>query len=151
MPEKCPQCGAEYPSGGDCWDRFGLCMAKEFEDPDTWGAVHHLTVTCYMLQHNAYSRDMWLEARKMLAEFVQEGVTPATMRKRIRSRFDSAQRNWSVTKGAKLSEFGSIVWTRTIAGVRLDDAETYCSDIKLWAMSVLKDTQVLIQNLNIEP
>ena len=118
MPEKCPQCGAEYPSGGDCWDRFGLCMAKEFEDPDTWGAVHHLTVTCYMLQ--------------------------------LRSRFDSAQRSWSATKGAKLSEFGSIVWTRSIAGICLDDTETYRSDIKLWAMSVLKDTQVLIQNLNIE-
>lgn len=154
MSQKCSQCGAEYPSGGACRDRFDLCLVKEFESPTTFGAVHHLTVTCYMLQHNAYSRQVWLEARKMLAQFIQEGVTPAEMRNRIRSKFDSAKRAkrpWRVTKGAKLAEFDSIVWSRTIADVRLDDAGTYCSDVKLWAISVLQDTETLIQKLNIEP
>jgi hypothetical protein len=45
-------------------------MALEYENPSAYGAVHHLTVACYMLQHNAYSRDVWLEARKMLAQFI---------------------------------------------------------------------------------
>jgi hypothetical protein len=71
------------------------------------------------------------------------------MRQRNRSRFDSAQRTWRVTKGAKLAEFDTIAWSRTIAGVRLDDPETYCSDIKLWAMSVLEDTELLVQSLNV--
>jgi len=140
MSQKCPQCGAEFPSGEQCRDRFDLCLAMEFENPVTFGAVHHLTVACYMLQHNAYSRDVWLEARKMLAQFVQKGVTPAAMRRQNRSRFDSGRRTWSVTKGAKLSEFDTITWSRTIADVRLDYPEVYCTDVKQWAKSILEDT-----------
>ncbi len=56
-------------------------MALEYENPIAWGAVHHLTVTCYMLQHNAYSGDVWLEARKMLAQFIQEGHFEAHLRR----------------------------------------------------------------------
>lgn len=147
MSQTCPQCGAEYPPGEGCRDRFDKCMAREFEEPNTFGAVHHLTVTCYMLQHNTYARDAWLEARKMLAQFIQEDVTPAEMRQRKRSKFDSAQRTWSVTKGAKLLEFDTIAWSRTIASVRLEDAETYCSDVRLWAVSVLEGTERLRRSL----
>jgi len=145
MTHKCPQCGAEYTSDEGCRDRFDLCMALEYENPTAWGSVHHLTVACYMLQHNAYSREVWLEARKMLAQFIQGGITPSDVRKRNRSRFDSAHRAWSVTKGPKLAEFDAIVWSRTIADVRLDDPETYCSDVRLWAISVLRDTESLFQ------
>jgi hypothetical protein len=103
-----------------------------------------------MLQHNEYSRDVWLEARKMIAQFIQEGVTPAAMRKQNRSKFDNSHRTWSVTKGAKLSEFDTLVWSYTIADVRLDNPEIYCSDVRLWATSILKDTKSLMQELNIE-
>lgn len=140
MVQKCPLCGAEFQSSEQCRDRFDLCLAMEFENPTTFGAVHHLTVACYMLQHNAYSRDGWLEVRKMLAQFIQEGVTPAEMRRQKRARLDSGKRTWSVTKGAKLSEFDSIAWSRTIAGVRLDNPDIYCEDVKEWAKSVLEDT-----------
>ena len=126
-------------------------MALEYENPGAFGAVHHLTVVCYMLQHNAYSRDVWLEARNMLAQFVEEGVSPAAMRGRNRVRFDSAHRSWSITKGAKLPEFETILWSRTIAGVRLDDPETYCADVQLWATYVLKDTEQLVQGLKGKP
>jgi len=84
----------------------------------------------------------------MLAQFIEGGVTPAAMRKRNRSKYDSAHRTWSVTKGQKLQEFDAIVWSRTIADVRLDDPETYCSDVKLWAVCVLKDTETLMQEWN---
>ena len=151
MSQNCPQCGAEFPSDEQCHDRFDLCLALEFENPTTLGAVHHLTVLCYMLQHNVYSRDVWLEARKMMAQFIQAGITPAEIWKQNRSRFDSGHRTWHVTKGAKLSEFDTIVWSRTIADVRLDNPETYCADVKLWAKSVLTDTKMLMQALNIEP
>ena len=126
-------------------------MALEYENSGAFGAVHHLTVVCYMLQHNAYSRDVWLEARNMLAQFVEEGVSPAAMRGRNRSRFDSAHRSWSITKGAKLPEFETLLWSRTIAGVRLDDPETYCADVQLWATCVLKDTEQLVQGLKGKP
>jgi hypothetical protein len=152
MSWKCPQCGAEFLTDERCRDRFDLCLAREFENPATFGAVHHLTVACYMLQHNAYSREVWLEARNMIARFVREGVTPAEIRKRNRYRLDSGRRTWSVTKGAKLPEFGAIAWSRTIAGVRPeDDPDIYGANVKLWAISVLEDTRSLMQALNIEP
>ncbi|MCL4871458.1 MAG: hypothetical protein KJ063_21060 [Anaerolineae bacterium] len=118
-------------------------MALEFENPTVFGAVHHLTVACYMLQHNGYSRDVWLEARNMVAQFVHDGVMPAEMRRRGRSRLDSGHRTWSMSKGAKLAEFAAIVWSRTIADIRLDNPEIYCHDVTQWAMSILSDTEWL--------
>jgi hypothetical protein len=147
MSQQCPQCGAEFPSDEQCHGRFDLCLAMEFENPGTFGAAHFLTVACYMLQHNAYSRDAWLEAREMIAQFIQDGVTPTEMRKQNRSRLDSRHRRWSIIKGTELSEFDTIVWTRTIADVRLDDPETYCADVRLWAASILADTELLLRKI----
>ncbi len=141
MLYKCPQCGAQFPAGETCHDRFDLCLAKEFEQPATYGSVHHLTVACYMLQHNLYSREAWLEAREMVAQFVRQGRAPSDVRKQSRTRLDSARRRWSVTKGAKITGLEAIVWTRTIADVRFDTPELYCADIKLWAEGVLSDTE----------
>ncbi len=53
MTNKCPECGAELPPGERCEERFNLCLALEYENPAAYGRVHHLTVACYMLQHNA--------------------------------------------------------------------------------------------------
>lgn len=137
----CPECGARVPAEGRCRDRFDLCIALEFENPDAFGAVHHLSVLSYMLQHNVYSRAVWFEARDMLAGFLRDGVTPEEMRRRNRTRFDSAQRAWRVTRGSRFAEFDSIVWSRTIADIRLEDPAVYCADVKAWAASILEDTE----------
>ncbi len=150
MSVKCLQCGAVIPQGGQCRDFFDLCLAYEYENPTTFVAVHHLTVACYMLQHNAYSRNAWLEAREMVAQFVQQDVVPADMRKQNRQRFAGGQRKWSITKGEKLSEFDTIIWSATIADIRLDSPEIYCADVRHWAISVLEDTATLIGKLNSE-
>ena len=147
MASKCPQCGAELPSGKTCWDRFDLCLAKEFEHPDTYGAVHYFTVACYLLQHNAYSREAWLATRAGLAQVVRQGLTPAHLRRQNRQKLDSGQRKWKVTRGEKLAAVNSIVWTRTIADVRLDTPEMYCADARLWAGSFLEDTEILAKEL----
>jgi hypothetical protein len=146
MSLKCPLCGGEFTSVEQCRERFDLCMALEYENPAAYGAVHHLSVACYMLEHNAYSAEVWQEARNMLAGFIRDGITPEQVRRQNRSRFDSRHRSWSVTTGAKLPEFDSIVWSRTIADVRLDDPETYCKDVILWAEAVLADTESLVQD-----
>jgi hypothetical protein len=146
MSQKCPLCGGEFSSVEQCRERFDLCMALEYENPAAYGAVHHLSVPCYMLQHNAYSAEVWPEARNILARFIRDGMTPVQIRRQNRSRLDSRHRSWSITKGAKLPEFDSIVWTRTIADVRLDDPETYCKDVIVWAERVLADTEGLIQD-----
>jgi len=147
MSSKCPKCGAEFPLEEQCRERFERCLAKDYEEPSTYGTVHHLTVACYMLQHNAYSREGWLEARKMVAQAIEQGITPTALRKQNRRRFDSAHRQWRLLRGAKLPEVDTIAWTRTIADVRLDTAEVYCADVELWAASVLADTQSWIKKL----
>jgi hypothetical protein len=78
---------------------------------------------------------------------MRDGITPAEIRKQNRPRFDSGQRNWSFTRGAKLAEFDTIVWTRTIAGVRLEDPQVYCADVELWAASVLADAETLLSEI----
>ncbi len=150
MPYKCPQCGAELASGENCRDRFDLCLAKEFEHPTSYGSVHHLTVACYMLQHNLYSREAWLEARKMVAQFVHQGITPADVRRQNRQAFDSGHRQWSFTKGAKMAGLDGIVWSRTIADVRHDTPKVYCADVKTWATGVLSDTESMLSGLSVD-
>jgi hypothetical protein len=128
MSSACAQCGAVYQSGGTCQERFEACLALEYENPEAYGAVHLLSVACYMLQHNLYSRDGWLEARRMVAQTVIHETTPAEIREKNWRKLASGQRKWSVTKGEKLAEFEAIRWSLTIA------------DVKHWAMCVLEDT-----------
>jgi hypothetical protein len=79
----CPLCHASLPPNQTCQDLFHQCLALEFEHPSAFGAVHHLTVLCYSLQHNLYSPQGWLEGRRLLARFVLEGASPAKLRRQI--------------------------------------------------------------------
>ncbi len=103
-----------------------------------------------MLQHNEYSREAWLATRKMLAQFIYQGLEPSDARKQNHKKLDSGHRQWKVTRGAKISGLEGLSWTHTIADVRLKDPEVYCADVKLWAKSVLADTEKLMQALNVE-
>jgi hypothetical protein len=141
--QKCLDCGAELKDDETCRERFDRCLAFEYEHPETYGAVHHLTVPCYMLQHNEYSKDAWSEARQMVAQFVHKNSSPQEMLKLNRVRYDRRHRKWRVTGGEKLARFDQVPWTRTIADVRLETPEQYCADVRLWADSVLKDTEFL--------
>ena len=145
MATICPQCGATFASDETCSDRFNTTQIKEVENPTSYYAVHHLSVPCYMLQHNAYSRDGWLAVHQLLHQFVYEGLTPAEARRQNRRTMDSGQRKWSLTKGAKLSQVDDIAWTWTIVDVRFDTAEHYCADVRDWAIAVLADTAVLVK------
>jgi hypothetical protein len=147
MSSTCPQCGAQLAPDETCQDRFNLCLVKEFELA-AYGAVHHLTVPSYMLQHNIYSRAGWLEAREGLAQFVRQGLMPARARQQNRGRLDSGHRTWSVTKGPKMPGVEAIHWTFTVAEVRLDTAENYCADVRRWAESVLEDSEALIRSFH---
>ncbi len=46
---RCPECGAPDSA---CEARFHELLALEFEEAG-YGAVHHLTVATYMLQHSS--------------------------------------------------------------------------------------------------
>jgi len=146
MSFTCPQCGAVLASNETCQDRFNLIQMKEQEQPACY-AVHHLSVSCYMLQHNAYSREGWIQVRQLLAKFVYDGWTPAMARQHSRVNADSGHRTWSFTRGAKLPGMEDIVWSYTIARVRLDTAESYCADVHHWAKSILADSEQLVHKL----
>jgi hypothetical protein len=143
MPYQCPQCGAKYTTDEQCADRFQACLALEYENPSAYGAVHHLTVISYMMQHDGYSLSAWLGAREMLSQFIRDGVSPAATRKKIGMEANSGRRKWSMVKGPKLSHIARLDWKRTIAEIRLQDPETYVADVRQWAASVLEDSEAL--------
>lgn len=139
----CPLCGATLPDGTTCQEQFDLSQLKEIEQSENY-AVHHLSVLCYMLQHNVYSRLGWLGARELLSQFVYGGLTPAAARRQNRKKLDSGNRTWSLTKGEKMPGVELVIWSHTIADVRLDTAEHYCADVHSWTESVLADTEHLV-------
>lgn len=122
---------------------FNLCQFKEMEQW-AYGKVHHLSVPCYMLQHNVYSRAGWLAVRELLFQFVYQGLSPDLARRRYRQKFARSQRTWSITKGEKLTGVEEIKWRYIIADVRLDAPELYCADVQRWAESILADSESLI-------
>ncbi len=147
MSFQCPQCGAEYTLDETCQERFDILMVKEVEFP-AYYAVHHLTVPCYMLQHNVYSREGWIGSRELVRQFVLEGLSPLAARRQNRKKLDSGNRSWSLVKGPKLAGVEGITWRYTIANVRSDTADHYCADVRMWAERVLADSAELVRGLS---
>lgn len=145
MKKFCPQCGGANPSGETCIDRFYATQLQEQADPAFY-AVHHLSVPCYYLQHNLYSRRGWLEVWSLLVKFVHEDWTPAMARRENRAKADSGKRDWSFTRGEKLMSVEKIRWTFSIMDVRFDTAEHYSADVIHWAETILADSEKLLKS-----
>lgn len=148
MPYTCSQCGATYSTDETCEDRFNARQALELMDP-AYFAVHHLSVPCFMLQHNRYSREGWIKVRQVLVGFLN-GLTPEEARRQSRRAVDSGNRTYSFTKGPKLASIEAITWTCTIADVRLDAAEHYCGDVRAWAESIVRDSEEIMRTASDE-
>lgn len=132
----CPECGA---NGSLCKERFDECLALEFSDM-RYGAVHHLTVSAYMLQHSSrLSKEGWLYERELLHEFIVERKSPAVIHQQVRDSVDSGRRTFKFKSRDGKPVIQKSVWAKTILDVHLDDPETYCIDITAWARSVLDE------------
>jgi len=134
----CPECGALDDT---CEARFHEFLALEFTDPN-YGAVHHLTVSTYMIQHSSkLTREGWLHERDLLKEFLIANKPPAFIRKQNKDIVDSGKRTFKIKSrdGKPVIEKSS--WTKTVLDVRYENAEVYCEDIAAWAKSVLEDTE----------
>ena len=129
--DTCPECGAT-----GCRDKFESMLALEFEDPEVFGAVHHVTVICFNLQHPAAFSDEALEwMRSTLRAVVEEGLAPDELRERSQKQFKGQVRVLSkAPKAPKIAE-----WSMTAADVRTDSPDVYVNDIMAWAKSILKD------------
>ena len=113
-------------------------LALEFEQPAVFGAVHHITVICYNIQHpDAFSEEALEWMRSSLRAIVEENLSGPDLLKRTRKTFPGAvpvkRRTPPVEKPP------GIMWSMTVLDVRTDSPDAYIEDIKAWAKSVLSD------------
>ena len=136
----CPECGAP---DNLCQTRFDEFLVLEFTDAG-YGAVHHLTVATYMVQHSSkMTQEGWQYERDLLREFLIEKKTPATIRQQIKDTVDSGKRAFKFKSKTGLPVIDKTTWTKTILDVRTENTEVYCEDINAWAKSVLEEAEGL--------
>jgi hypothetical protein len=129
----CPQCGAI-----GCREKYGVILALEFEQPAVFGAVHHITVNCYNLQHpDTFSEEALTWMRSALRAIVEEDLSGPDLLKLARKTFTG---DMHVKRRTPLAEvLPKIKWSMTVTGIRIDSPEAYVEDIMAWAKSILND------------
>ncbi|HLO16712.1 MAG TPA: DUF5946 family protein [Anaerolineales bacterium] len=144
----CPECGAPDHL---CQTRFDEFLVLEFTDPG-YGAVHHLTVAAYMLQHSSkMTREGWLHERELLKEFLVEKKSPAFIRKQNKVLVDSGKRKFKFKSKDGVPVIQKSIWKKTILNVRAENAEVYCEDINAWARSALEEaSEINLETTNNE-
>ncbi len=140
MSDHCPECGAAWADGRTCTGDFHQLLFWENERPEL-GEVHHLMVLCYHLQHpSLYSAEGLAHARRLLADFVAGGLSPAEMRQRQRAAVDSGQRGWSVT--ARPGNRGGYdrppAWELRVQDVIAGGPNQYPKSVRLWASAIMR-------------
>jgi hypothetical protein len=134
----CPECGA---ADNLCQARFDEFLVLEFTDPG-FGAVNHLTVATYMLQHSSkMTRAGWLHERELVREFLVENKSPEFIRKQNKDLVDSGKRTFKFKSKDGEPVIDKTTWTKTILDVRAEDAKIYCKDITAWAKSALEEAE----------
>lgn len=134
----CTECGAP---DGVCQARFDEFLALEFTDAG-YGAVHHLTVAAYMLQHSSKLTPAgWLEMRSLLREFLVEAKPPAFIRKQNKQKVDSGKRSFKFKSQTGQPVIAKSAWTKTICDVRASGPAAYCADVTEWARSALVESE----------
>lgn len=130
----CPECGA-----AGCREKFESMLALEFEDPEVFGAAHHITVICFNLQHpSAFSDEALVWMRSTLRAIVEEGLSPAELRERSKKQFKGQVS--VLNKAPKASR--KIDWSMTVMDIRTDGPETYVNDVMAWAKAIIRDLPV---------
>jgi len=136
---ECPECGAAEAA---CGARFHECLALEFQNPGC-GAVHHLTVIAYTLQHSSQlTREGWLHQCELWRQFIVENKPPDFIRTQNKG-LDSGKRTFKIKSSDGNPVISKTAWAKTILDVQMDDDGTYCEDVKAWAKSVLDDVETM--------
>ncbi len=140
---QCSQYGA-----ADCREKYGEMLALEFEQPPVFGAVHHLTVICYNIQHpDSFTDEALAWMRSALRSVVEDNLSGPELLKRARGSFGG---DFKVKRrDARARDRHASVpciperarWSMTVADVRTASPEVYTGDIRAWAKSILKDLE----------
>lgn len=141
----CPKCGAIYFNDLTCESVFNEFLALEFTNP-AYGAVHLLTVSCYMIQHGQYTDEAlaWVEQR--LDDFLEKGIPIQRIREQAARTVSQDKRDWQVTRREGNPPQMIIPWSMTILDVakQYHDAESYRKLVEQWARVTVKEMQPLI-------
>lgn len=142
MSETCTKCGAVHTGEKTCESIFGEFLALEFTDSG-YGRVHFLTVACYMVQHEAYSDEMYVWVQTALRKYLEECHTIEMIRQ------DAAQgpgRTKGIRRPVDAPPLPKVAWSMTIAdvAVQMHDAESYCKLIEQWGRSTLQEMGPLV-------
>jgi hypothetical protein len=141
MQELCPECGAVLASGMSCEASFHQMLYWENEDPRR-GAVHHLVVLGYYLQHPAlYSPEGLEYGKQLLVDFLEGGLSHQQVRQRKQAQVDSGLRSWKVqgTPEAHGAYVHPPRWRMTAQDVVMAGAEAYIEQVQAWARLILAD------------
>ncbi len=145
IPGTCPECGAVFGEETSCQEIFDAFLVLEFSDP-AYGAVHFLTVTCFMIQHGRYSDEALVWMAQKLRENLEGGVPVEQIRREAGEEADQAKRKWKVTRQPGALPQAKIAWSMTIADVAANyqSAEQYRELIQQWARVTLREMKPLL-------
>jgi hypothetical protein len=133
----CPECGAPALDELTCWDRLGLILAWEGDDPDL-AALHFFTVACYNLQHPAQFTDAAIVyLRTGFVDALDQGVSASELRRRAATQFEGAKRvlRPAVERHPELRQ-----WSTTIADVYDAGQPSGAADrVRAWAAAIRKE------------
>jgi hypothetical protein len=112
----------------------------EFTDP-AFGAVHMLTVACFMIQHRCYSDEGLVWIAQKLRDTLERGVTPDEIRRQSGIETGHGTRTWKVNRQPGERVLPKIQWSMTIADVasNYQNAATYCELVKEWANKTARE------------
>lgn len=147
MPATCPECGAALDDEKDtCQSIFDSFLVLEFTDP-AYGAVHMLTVACFMIQHGRYSDPALAWIEQQLRAYLEDDAPVEQIRRQAAKETRQGTRTWKVTRQPGEPPLAEIAWSMTIADVaqQYHDAESYCALVKDWARITLKEMKPLLK------
>lgn len=139
----CPECGTEWSDDQTCIDYFHLMGFWEL-DHQLWD-VHHLMVLSYYLQHPSSLSQEWLVgAKQQLIAYLEQGVTPQEMRKRIAPQVSSNVRDYKIraTPDSTAHYLYPIIWSMTAKDVVDAGMDAYYVSVQAWATSILDDLRL---------
>lgn len=121
---------------------FDELLALEYVAPAAFGAVHHLTVAAYSLQHpRGYSRAVIRGWRTMIAESLDALTTPAEFLRRARAEARRGVRIRVMEPGAEPPPGWPRQWPMTVADVVVPpsdapDATGHIDRVRRWSASI---------------
>jgi hypothetical protein len=130
-----------WQDGRTCFGKYGEILALEFESPAVFGAVHHITVNCYNIQHpDEFTTEAQEWMLSALRDVIEKGLTPAELLERARKSSGQCLKMRRETVSA--TPVRRIPWSMTVLHIRTDSPEVYTGDIMAWAKSILNDLDI---------